>query len=417
MRVGHGCAAFGVPTGTPLGGYAVQDRLAVDNEEQLEVHSIVIESSGTRFALVVADAVCVNEDLAQKIEGGVRDLGIDHCIVAATHSHSAPELGCFPGGAATPDDWLHLMTAISVRSVRSAMKNQEAATIVSDRVDVDGVASVRNLPFSPHPLPVDVIHFVDSRSRRRGIWINAPIHATVLPASSGIVSADLIGAARSALLANDDDLVWAVVSVGAAGDLSTRGQRSAQTPAECRRLGTKIATAVLEVGWDADAVGISLGLVESFSVSLPSASPFSGSGFDTAELRSIAATGTHEPVDRQTETVLQAIELTRGRVLPPAFTIPVSLSNFGAMIVVALAVEPLSSFAMELERAIHDFGYRGRIVIVGYAGGYFGYLPTAWDFQRATYETLASPFGRDASRLLMEAILHRLPLVGLERME
>jgi hypothetical protein len=195
----------------------------------------------------------------------------------------------------------------------------------------------------------------------RGVLVVLPVHPTVLPASSTVVSADLTGAVRRALAERLD--VWVVVMTGAAGDISTRGVRRGADTEECARLGAAVADQVV--------------------AALPG--PSCGGTVRTATADVALAPGSTparaEPVDshsRQAETLRQAWRFRRSFSAPLAAT--VRAARLGDVRLIGLPGEPF-------------LGLRPPdVLLVGYVGGYVGYLPTRAAFAgEPTYETVISP--------------------------
>jgi hypothetical protein len=357
MRVGHGAAPIPVPDGTPMGGYADRKGDSSGTADPLEAHVVTFADEERRFALVVLDLVCVNADLAAAVRDAVP---FDEVWVCATHTHSGPETGCVPGGAATPSPWVPVVTAAVVRAAECA---PVPGTVAAVSVDVDGVASVRSRPDGARPVPVDVVSCHDEAGRLRGVLVVLPVHPTVLPAGSTVVSADLTGAVRRALAVRLG--VWVVVLTGAAGDISTRGVRRGADPAECARLGEVVADQVVA----AVRHGLPGGVVRTSSADVllaPGTPPVTRSTVD--------------PSSRQAETLRQAWRLRPHRTGPLPAT--VVAARLGDVRLLGLPGEPF-------------LGLRSRAagaVVVGYVGGYVGYLPTRAAFEaEQTYETVISP--------------------------
>src|SRR6476660_720408 len=238
MRVGHGTARLDVVPGEPMGGYADRSGGVRDVLDPLEVHAVTFADDGHRFALVVADLICVNVDLVERIRNSLRAVGVQSCWVAATHTHASPEAGCCPGGAATPPAVGDRLEAASVEAVRRAMASERDAGLGYARTPVPALAGRRNV-VDPLALdiPVDTIT-VTAGADVVGLVVVCPVHPTVLPAGNDRVSADLNGGIRRALSTPDR---WVVVATGAAGDISTRNTRQGRGPDELDRLGARVA--------------------------------------------------------------------------------------------------------------------------------------------------------------------------------
>lgn len=99
MRVGHGTAELPVPDGTPMGGYIDRPGPSTGLADPLSVSAVTWSDGGRRFALAIADVICVNEDLAAR----ARQAAGCELWLAASHTHAGPETGCVPGGGPTPE--------------------------------------------------------------------------------------------------------------------------------------------------------------------------------------------------------------------------------------------------------------------------------------------------------------------------
>jgi hypothetical protein len=215
-----------------------------------------------------------------------------------------------------------------------------------------------------------------------------PVHPTVLGADNTLVSPDLPGAVRRALAEAD---VWSVVATGAAGDVSTRGHRREQTPAEVERLGGLAARAILDAAESpaiASATDVVGGWIE--SVGLPPSladAPFRRGALDAAgrALADAEATGDAGRI-RDATVALEGAELASSYV--PSGPVPCATAylDLGGITLLGLGGEPFL-----------DLAPGGSSVLLGYANGYAGYLPTRAAFAEATahpdrpaYEVLIS---------------------------
>jgi hypothetical protein len=296
---------------------------------------------------------------------------------------------------------------------------------------------------------VDVVSFFGSDGLA-GLLVVLPVHPTVLPAASTVVSADLPGAVRRALA---DRAGWVVVATGAAGDISTRGVRRGADAAECARLGRVVAS---QLRVPAAAVSPSRpGLVWSAKAELTVApagdnltsasdhcrccglelnqgsldrfcrceqitsnrSPVRSSA-DALQAPDQAAPTTHQnhcrcspleldqgtldrfcrchlpisnrspALSRQEETLRQAERLAVHSSEPLSAT--VRAARLGGVDLIGLPGEPFLELRPE------------GAILIGYVGGYLGYLPTREAFAgEPTYETVISPIaGGEAERMV-----------------
>jgi hypothetical protein len=224
-------------------------------------------------------------------------------------------------------------------------------------------------------VPVDVLAVSSPAGRVSGVLAVVPVHPTVLGADNTFLSPDLPGAVRRALAEAD---VWSVVATGAAGDVSTRAHRRRQTPAELERLGGIAARAILRAVASpslASATDVVGGWIE--SVGMPPTladAPFRQGAVEAARsvLADAEASGDAGRI-RDATVAWEGAELASSYV--PSGPVPCATSylDLGGVVLVGLGGEPFL-----------DLAPGGSTVLLGYANGYAGYLPTRAAFDEAT---------------------------------
>jgi len=211
-----------------------------------------------------------------------------------------------------------------------------------------------------------------------------PVHPTVLPATSTLVSADLAGAVRRAL-ADRLDGAWVAVATGCAGDISTRATRRAQTPEECARLGEVAAAQIVDV-------------IARTPACTEAGNPPLRASTRTLRLpvRPVETPELPPDADRIAHTFRQGAAIAQERLArhPDGVAeLTVSAARLGAIRLAGLGAEPYLAVRSELPA-----------VVFGYANGYAGYLPDEPAFTGLSYEVLSSPFQPDAAARAVRAI-------------
>jgi hypothetical protein len=361
-----------------MGGYLDRPGPSTGVADPLAAHVITVFDGSRRLAFVVLDVVCVNADLTDAVERELGALDIDDTWVCATHTHSGPETGCVPGGAETPAPWPEVVTAAARSAAHDAIATETPATIGASVVSVSDVGSVRSKLGAVRPVPVDVVAFRGTDDELTGVFAVLPVHPTVLSASSTVVSADLTGAVRRAL--TDRLGVWAVVATGAAGDISTRGVRIAADLGECARLGNVVA--------------------EQVACALPLACAPGAVRTTRADTKvvptqtELVTTSTGPVATRQEETLRQARRL-RAQLSWPDQPMPATVraAALGDVGLVGVPGEPFLALRERVDG-----------ILLGYVGGYLGYLPTEAAFAgEPTYETVISPIAPGQAERLVDA--------------
>jgi len=107
-------------------------RLALGVHDDIWARSIVIESDGARIALVSLDLIGINYDDVVAIRTQLTEtLAMDYVLIAATHSHNAPDvLGLWaPDPFCSDTLYRGIMRQVVVESIIDAAANTQPATI------------------------------------------------------------------------------------------------------------------------------------------------------------------------------------------------------------------------------------------------------------------------------------------------
>ncbi len=383
-----------------MGGYAARSGAVSGELHPLEVGAVALVGSARSAVICVADLLQVDDDVALEARTAVAaEVGTDPDLVwlCATHTHSGP----------LPREVADQLVTAAVRAARSAVADARPASVSLHRAELDGVGGQRTGSDRRATVPVDVLRVADPSGSLVGLLGGVPVHPTVLGATNTLVSPDLPGAVRRSLSAAG---VWSLVATGAAGDVSTRAHRREQTPAEVDRLGELTARALLDaaaspaLGEAADVVG---GRVWSDVLDPvdPSAA-FRLGALDAARSTLTAARAAGDAgLIRDATVGLEGAELAA--VASDTSPVPLATAylDLGGIRLIGLGGEPFL-----------DLAPGGSTVLLGYANGYAGYLPTRAAFASATahpdhpaYEVLISRVAPGEPERALAAVLRTTP--------
>lgn len=409
MKVGYGSARIAVRAGTPMGGYVARTSGAAGELDPLAVTAVTAAAGGRRVALVVADLVCVNQDLVAAARAATRD--VDLLVVAATHTHSGPETGCVPGGGSTePGVRDHVAGAVG-KAVAEAVAAEIPTTGTLHRGHLTGVGAPRGVADPEPVVPFDVVAVRGDSGDLAGVLLVLPVHPTVLPATNLLVSADLAGAVRRAVRQLLGPGRWVAVATGAAGDISTRHTRHGADPAELERLAAIVARTCAELLADAGEQVWSAADEPTWrtaDVALARRQPLAVDGLTETVREAVRAADDPARV-RIEEARLRGAELltslARSSDDNPRAPIDAEVAavRIGRLGVAALPGEPFLVAATEIQDVAPT-----PTIVLGYANSYPGYLPIRAAYQGDGYEAMVAavaPGGLEqlvtvASRLL-----------------
>ena len=393
---------FTPAAGTPLGGYGARPGPSTGSHDALSCLAIALGSRDRPLVLIVADMVAISGTDTEAVRTAVRAAVPDAVVwLTATHTHAGPDLTAW--GPAVERAHARLLAA-AVDAALAAVANMAPASLRHAHTTVAGVGARRNSGGAGtgregEALPLDLL--IATRTGADGDGAGdgpgevavlgvLPCHATVLGAENLLATADLFGAFRDALCATvGPRLGWAALMQGAAGDVSSRRTRRAQTFDEAARLGGFVAAAAARAMATAEPVPVHVVRTGHEILPLatkPAMDPAVREGRrQAAALARDTALGAGDAVAaRMAETALQGAEAEarRDRSLG-------RLTIAGEIAVAALGNLALAAVPGELylglgERLVQGAG-EGTIV-VGYANGYVGYLPPAEAYAGDDYE-------------------------------
>jgi neutral/alkaline ceramidase-like enzyme len=90
LSAGVGEAAFTLPAGAPIAGFARLRWTSEGVRDPVGARALVLGAPGCRIALASAELLLVPEELEAAVRARVADLGLDGLVLAATHTHAGP---------------------------------------------------------------------------------------------------------------------------------------------------------------------------------------------------------------------------------------------------------------------------------------------------------------------------------------
>jgi neutral ceramidase len=409
FRAGFGSLPITPPVPGPMGGYVARDGPSEGVHDDLWARAIVLESDGVKAGLVFADILAAPRTLVQEVRReaapllGIRE---GHLIVAATHTHSGPAIPPFLPEA--DPSYLSWLAATMAKALAAAGETLSEARIAWGEAAAEGVGGNRRDPELPADATVRGLVVWGEDGSLQGILLNHACHPTVLGPPNRLISADFPGAALEALKESLGDRVWAAYAQGAAGDVSCRFTRRAQSFDEVRRLGTLVAEAGRLVFARAEAAGGDSLTVGSRSLTLPIRS------FHPREETETLLQKARVRVDDLGRSETQPGQVRLAESLVEGYAAELQLAERRAHLesqaeVTAICIGDVALVAVPGElftsvgRAIRDRSPFDRTMVVGYADGHVGYVPDRQAYAAGGYEALVTWLEPSAAELLVEA--------------
>jgi neutral ceramidase len=237
---------------------------------------LVLESGGTRIAIVTADVgSLVSENLRQAVRS---KLDIPVLLLAASHTHSAPSFLPFGSAPATSDDAVAYLSELERRifgAVEEASRALFPARLAIGRgslqlgynrllVRDDGRAralfdNLDRVPYGPVDPEVVLLRVEDQEGRARAVVVHYAVHPVVLGPTSCKYSADYPGVMQ-AHVERELDGTQVMFVLGGAGDINPlfqgRSGREDDDFAVMEKMGQLLAGEVLRANRSVTPVAV-----------------------------------------------------------------------------------------------------------------------------------------------------------------
>jgi hypothetical protein len=228
--------------GASLAGY-FHDRVSQSVRDDLHAKCLVIQSGEERVALVVCDLISVHRDITNPAKAFIeQETGIkpDHVLVAATHTHTGPEVR---RGRVVPThaEWIEKLPRLIADAVSDAASGLFKATLYPGRGQETALAFNRLFrmrdgsekfgpgsdltkvagsagPIDPELLAMKVL---DADGRVRALVVNYALHVDVIGGgSANFLSADWPGEMAKAVRGVYGDPCVTLFFNGCCGDIN-----------------------------------------------------------------------------------------------------------------------------------------------------------------------------------------------------
>lgn len=241
----------------PVSGGIGKPKESHAKKGDLFVRAIVLENKTTRIAIVSIDNLGWPSALADKSRALVKTISPENILIAATHTHSAPDAYGFPDetGKNYADleylDWCVKQTADAINEAISKLAPASLKIAVGE---AKGKIAFNYYAPDLYDPRCGVIQAIAESGANKGkpifTLVNYAIHPEVLGSERGILSPDLCGPLYDRIEANGGGV--AIFLNGAQGGMVTadvRAENGTQnnTWEECIRIGNLLADEALRI--------------------------------------------------------------------------------------------------------------------------------------------------------------------------
>jgi|GEM_PF-811370 len=425
VRFGVASSAITPPVGSELSGYPFVDRRAEGVHDPLFTNAVVFGDGEDRVAIVSLDLIAISADRVAIARNQIHDqtgIAPERIMIFVTHTHSGPSIPIgtlFDEGViGHPDaEYVAMIPDVITEVVTRAADTATLCRIGFDWGDVDPpVGKNRRNATGASDSKLPVVAVFSANGDLRALTLSVACHPTILQAENLHVTSDLAWGVRTGINRRLGESVIVLYATGSAGDQSTRGTRRAPSFEEAERLGDIIAAEAERVAKRlarrpvADAPVIPRSLSEQVNLPLRVLPELEDAielaRVADAELERLRNEGAPAPLVRTAEVTTFGAHHTvryarqaRERPLPREVAGEFQAISVGPARFLGLPVE----LFVELGLAIMGSAPGPCPMIVAYANGLLGYVPTAVAYAEGGYEPAVTLIGEGAGAILVQA--------------
>jgi hypothetical protein len=389
MKIGAAKTDITPGTTLDLSGFAARQQPMTGVLDPISATALYVEEAGEKLLWVSFDVLALGSEFVRSYrQWAQQELGLQHVLLSATHTHAAPATVALTACGRCDDAYHRFLHERARRAARSAIARAEPATLTFAQSEFQLAIDRRGKP-SAH---VDSTLTVLGWKRANGgftagefaaAMLNYPMHPVSLGASNRQVSADWCGAAAEALGEILPGHPTTLVSNGACGNLNPPARPvSAQATYDYgRRIAEAAGHACLRGAGQEMRPSALRVAVEHVELPLEPLAPQQIDQIAEARVNECQGTEWESPFREAMVTWRDTQKALIASGGGGSIDIELFAVDFGPVVALAISGELFSRFTAILRQHIAR-----PLFVVGYANAVFGYIPTAEAYEEGGYE-------------------------------
>ena len=399
VRAGVARRAITPPVGVDLTGYVGRPGPSARVHDELYATAVMLDDGTTRIGIVSLDIVGIGSGQDAALRKGIceaADIDPANLLIACSHTHSGPATMVLRGMGERDENYLKWAHSQIVTAASKAGENLRDASLSFAQTQSDLGINRRNWVIdqgigasetSGRITDPQLSVLVARTSAGDSIALfNYACHGTVMNFDNVEVSSDWIGAARD-ILEESPSIKTAVFLQGCCGNINPRFGRTFE---DVNRAGERVARPLLEALPDMEPVQnptfkVAWKSVELPFLPLPSIEALEQEiSFLNNEIQEARSAGGPAVQLRAREALLlwaQDACKVQDSGSPMHVTVPLQAISMGNVTILAIPGEVFCEIGLAIKKMS-----KSDIMVVGYANGNIGYIPTAEAYREGGYE-------------------------------
>ena len=181
----------------PVSGGFGAPKPATEKRGELTARALVVRKGETSVAVVVLDVLGFPSVLGDRVRAKVGRVPAENILIAATHTHSAPDCYAFPdgrGGHTGDLAWMQLACDRAAEALNAAIDALEPASLRVAGGEAKGKIAYNYYAPDLYDRRMGVVQLLGAQNKKPiATLVNYAIHPEVLGNGLGIMSPDLVG--------------------------------------------------------------------------------------------------------------------------------------------------------------------------------------------------------------------------------
>lgn len=415
MEAGFSSKQIPINDGYLLSGYLQRTEKSNGILDDLYVRTCVIKAGKKKTAFISVDTLAITRKTTAFFERKIKEKGIEieKIIFSATHTHSAPAISNYDDLMIADSGYSKVVLDKIAESLTSAVKNLKKCVVSFESDIYDIVGKSRISKGKKSYVYLNGLYFWhisdDGRSRElAGGLLNYNCHPTVLSAENLKISSEFSGATVRSLEKKYGGSGFLFVN-GAAGDISTRFTRNSQSYRQVLDFGEELSGRAekqiknLEnLGKFEDITSLTM-ITKNFSMEGKKTRNYEiiESEIDQIKKKMLSTGGGDK---RILETMLQGLKIEKNRTSQRdlEYEAEVNIIKLGEVCIVTVPGEFYSYYQEKISEK------RSKLIFIGYANGYTGYIPENDNENPESYEEASAHLYAENGKRILEFILSSL---------
>lgn len=367
-------------TSVDLCGFAARTNPMMGVLDPIFAKALYLSDGKEKLLWLNLDVLALSHDFVREIRSACRQLGVEHVLLSATHTHAAPATIELTGCGKRSADYLKTLHDDCMLAAKNAIARDEPAHMVFAQTELKLAIDRRGKPSAHVDSTLSAIGWKRANGEFIATLVNYPMHPVTLGSPNRLVSADWCGTTAHELQQSLPGNPITLVTNGACGNLNPPVRPV--PPDQMRDLGKRVACAM------AAPLASARESPESFRIAIDHVElPLDWVEPDEIDRIAIARIGEFENTewakpfcdaitawrDRQKSLVTSG----RGK----SIDIELFAVDLGPVLMLAISGELFSRFTATLRQRIAK-----PLFVVGYANAAFGYIATREAYEEGGYE-------------------------------